>query len=393
MKQNLLFTFLLSLFLVSCRCKEDRIKEVVNKWNELHNTHNVVGFRDLYAADVLFYGLQTSMETCYAKKERFLTSDFRQEIISPINISYYSSGTIKCDFTKRTKYNKEKVRVREYYCYLLLEKIGSNYLITGESDLQSDQRRNRQINLGTKLARPSGNRGIYIAIVLLLLGAAVFYFIRKQRNKEALAWEEFKEQYKAPVEIEKIVANPAASEIPYDVNLAIKIKAAVMEEMENYFTNKPLTPAEKGFLFETFIIEKFDKNYFRLIEWRSDKFHKGIYAASSKLPDLEYQFKTTKHKDRLSIECKWRADFNNNRKIEIAREDQLENYWRYSKEERIEVFIILGVGGKPEKPEELFIIPLREIPGPSLHRNKLNDFKRYHEKGNFFYNPETKTLE
>lgn len=387
MKLNLLFTLLFSLCLISCSNREDKIKEVVNKWNELHNTHNAIEFKEIYASDVLFYGRQTSMETCYARKKAFLTPAFRQEIISAITISYYSSGTIKCDFTKRTKYRKEKVR--EYYCYLLLNKQGSKYLITGESDLLSDQRRNTQLDLGKKLARPSGRTGIYVTLIIILIASAIVYWLRKKRNTEAKDWEVFKAQYKAP-EVPTI-SNTALLQVdmPYDENLAEKIKAAVKEEMKNHFPKD--SPQEKGFLFEKYVVEKFDRTIFKLFEWRSDKYHEGIYAVSNSLPDLEYNFKTSRHNFRIGIECKWRFKFTN-KKIEVANERNLENYWQYSKDREIPVFIILGVGGKPEAPEELYIIPLDEIQGPVLYRNQLNQFKRKYIENNFFYDGDTNTL-
>ena len=164
-----------------------------------------------------------------------------------------------------------------------------------------------------------------------------------------------------------------------------------MEEMKTLFPQD--SPQQKGYLFEKFIVEKFDQNYFRLIEWRSDKFHDGKFAATSRLPDLEYHFITSRHDCKIAIECKWRADFTNNKKIEIARIDQLEKYWQYSIDNKIEVFIILGVGGKPEDPEDLYIIPLDNIPGPVVYKDKLKNFKRYNQKGDFFYNAYTKILE
>jgi hypothetical protein len=387
MKRILLYTFSWMICLTSCSSKEEQIKEVVHKWNKLHNTHNAIEFKEIYAPDVLFYGRQTSMESCYAKKKAFLTSEFRQDIISPISINYYSTGVIKCDFTKRTKYRKEKVR--EYYCYLLLKKEGSKYLITGESDLLSDQRRNTNLQLGNKIASPSRGIGIYITVLILLIIAGIVYRVRKKRMKEVNEWEIFKEQYKAPNESEKPIIIKQIGDVSIDENLASKIKAAVVEEMKNYFPVD--SPGEKGFLFEKFIVTKFDQTYFKLNEWRSDKYHQEIYAASNKLPDLEYDFKTSKYDCKVAIECKWRANFNG-KKIEIAREDQLQNYWQYSVNRKIPVFIILGVGGKPEAPEDLYIMRLDEIQGPILYRNQLMKFRRHPQKGSFFFNAETMIL-
>ena len=49
----------------------------------------------------------------------------------------------------------------------------------------------------------------------------------------------------------------------------------------------------KGDNFEKFVVKKFDKKYFTIQEWRSDKYTDGIYAVSNHFPDLEVMFNFT----------------------------------------------------------------------------------------------------
>src|SRR5688572_8012371 len=111
------------------------VKIVVQKWNELHNTHNLQKFSALYSPEVLFYGKNYSVQKCLSVKAKLLGAGFQQDIISPLTITYFSSGTIKCDFTKRTRAKKT---VKEHVCYLLLKEIDGELKVTGESDLVSD---------------------------------------------------------------------------------------------------------------------------------------------------------------------------------------------------------------------------------------------------------------
>ena len=46
----------------------------------------------------------------------------------------------------------------------------------------------------------------------------------------------------------------------------------------------------KGDAFEKFVVKNFDRKYFTLQEWRSDKYVDGIYAVSNHFPDLEVTF-------------------------------------------------------------------------------------------------------
>jgi hypothetical protein len=99
---------LFTLFFITAFATDDEdIIKLVNQWNELHNTRNTSGFLKLYAPEVLFYGNQNSASQCYWSKEKFLNSKFNQEIISPITITRFTSGTSKAEFIKRTISNKK----------------------------------------------------------------------------------------------------------------------------------------------------------------------------------------------------------------------------------------------------------------------------------------------
>jgi hypothetical protein len=97
---------------------EDAIRATAIKWNAIHNSKDIPAFKSLYSSTVLFYGKYTDAGKCINEKAKFLNNSF-QEIITPIQIFYYSSGTIRCVFTKRVIYKKS---VKEYPSYLLLEK-------------------------------------------------------------------------------------------------------------------------------------------------------------------------------------------------------------------------------------------------------------------------------
>ena len=141
----------------------------------------------------------------------------------------------------------------------------------------------------------------------------------------------------------------------------------------------------KGYLFEQYIVSLFSTDYFKLLEWRGDKSIDGISALSSKFPDLEFYFTSQSGSLHFAVECKWRQYYNYGM-VELAREDQLWNYREFQQITQIPVFIVLGVGGEANWPNELYIIPLDEIEGPLLHSITIAPYQRKSPNEMFFLN-------
>jgi len=147
---------------------------------------------------------------------------------------------------------------------------------------------------------------------------------------------------------------------------------------------------QRGIEFEKFIVQLFDRNYFTLLEWRSDKHIDGISPFMNRFPDLEFYFNLNSESLHFAIECKWREHFFQDC-IEFKRY-QLDNYWEYAKAEKIPVFIVLGVGNTPSHPSEIYIVPLNKIEGPKLHAMELKPYQRQKPYDSFYLNCARKTL-
>ncbi len=140
---------------------------------------------------------------------------------------------------------------------------------------------------------------------------------------------------------------------------------------------------EKGDKFEKFIVKKFDKNYFTVKEWRSDKYIDGVYAESNMNPDLELEFHMKGFSTRFALECKYRSGLYNGY-VELAKERQLHNYKQFETERKTSVYIALGLGGEPENPDELFLIPLKHLTSNKLSYDGLSRFKKEHTRQFYF---------
>ena len=151
------------------------------------------------------------------------------------------------------------------------------------------------------------------------------------------------------------------------------------------------TPYEQGFAFEKFIVELFDTEYFTIEEWRGDKYHKGRYAESNRYPDLKLSLAAYGKKTPFAVECKWRSAFNGTG-ILWANDKQIAIYNKFAEEQQLDVFVVIGVGGTSDKPEAVYVVPLRALKHAYATEKYLDSFKRKDANGNFFYNPKNKTL-
>ncbi len=133
---------------------------------------------------------------------------------------------------------------------------------------------------------------------------------------------------------------------------------------------------QKGLAFEKYVTTLLPRQHgFQLVHWRGDKYNKGVYALSSQWPDLEYQYSRENHKYEFAIECKWRSTYYRGQ-IQLCDDHQLKNYQKFSEDKQIPVYIALGVGGSPDNPAELYIIPLDALSSNIIYRYELSRFKR-----------------
>ena len=99
-----------------------------------------------------------------------------------------------------------------------------------------------------------------------------------------------------------------------------------------------------------------DKKVYSLIEWRGDKSLGNISPVSNTYPDFVIEYSEGTFKKKFSIECKWR--YSASRKNLMMQPEQFVRYQEYAHEKNIDVFIVLGIGGEPSMPEELYLVPI-----------------------------------
>jgi hypothetical protein len=174
---------------------------------------------------------------------------------------------------------------------------------------------------------------------------------------------------------------------------------SIIKETEIQISNQKTDAAEtelidfnkkNGYDFEKFIVQKFDKKYFKIKEWAGDKYVNGVYAKTTPQPDILFEFKVKDQTTEFSVECKWRSNYFK-KGIEFAGSEQFKRYQDFEKKRNTPVFIAIGVGGTGKNPEQLFIVPLKSIDSNFISIETLKVFEKKRDS-EFFFDLKTNEL-
>jgi hypothetical protein len=327
------------------------ITDLVSRWNSAMHMSTIDRLNNLYAPEVLINGEHKTREDCIKEKSDLVNqfAGLHQEIITPIDITFYQSGTIRCSFIKRVNYKDTST---DYQSYLLLKKEGDHYQITGEGGQESEQSLKAGVKLGGETSPPSSGDSSWI----IFCGASIFlmFIVVWVRGKSRMAAHSF--------------MHPRTdSNATSDENIS---QTAAPDDQD------------KGPAFEEFILHKFPKDTFNLVEWKREKIQDdGLlrdpdsYRDGGQRPDLQLELKGQSEKYPFAVECKWRNDFWKGI-IEWARDAQISSYQEFQTSKEMPVFIALGVGGTPSDPRDLFIIPLSHLYQSILTQDWLKKYRR-----------------
>lgn len=150
------------------------------------------------------------------------------------------------------------------------------------------------------------------------------------------------------------------------------------------------SPEEKGRAFENWVVSHLSKQHHVLKDWRSDKVApNGTYAESNKYPDVQVALSLHGKEYPFAMECKWRNSFMG-ASVELDK-DQVGRYQSYEMENQLPVFLVLGVGGQPDKPAELYIIPARQL-SAKLTMDQIGQYRQAMTRTTFYFDAFTRKL-
>lgn len=385
----LLLTFIIQFLLIAkgentFLSSSDKVilNKLVNEWSDAHNDWDLDKLKKLYGPDVLFYCQQLKKEECITKVSRLFDPKkvFHQSIASEVGYNINPNGVILASFTKDVTINN---KTKKYPSYLLFFKKNVNYLIVGESDKITDKKLKFKLDVN-KIVLPkviSGSSNIevkraesrfpfFLFLILfsgvVIISFLIYIFLRRKNEPIPITVVEKNE--------EKISTNTKVNE-----NLE---KNDDKNDPKNAMKTPPISNETKGRQFEDYIVKKFKPGYFNHLEWRGDKFIDGYYAKSNLSPDLLYEFKFKEFSRKFSVECKYKSNMVGG-KIEIE-DRKFKNYKQYEQTSQIPVYLVFGIGGNPDDPKDLYLIPLSELQSNIINLETLNKHSKANGIG-FFY--------
>lgn len=144
-------------------------------------------------------------------------------------------------------------------------------------------------------------------------------------------------------------------------------------------------PFMVGLRFEDYVSDLFSTKYFSLVEkTHSTETNQERYVESSMNPDFIFRYEPSG--ELFAVECKYRSNLNNEGLLNWSYPEQMKRYQEFSHKRRMPVFIVIGLGGADNDPEEMFNIPLEEAKYPSLYPSVFDKFNRPPEKPFFWKN-------
>lgn len=123
----------------------------------------------------------------------------------------------------------------------------------------------------------------------------------------------------------------------------------------------------KGREFEDYVLEQLgiaNNDRLTLKEWRGDKSLPGVYPEGNSNPDLVLEYDGRP----FAIECKWRSHMPKDISKELLPPARVALFAKYSQENKLPVFLLLGIGGLPSDPDLLLLAPMED----NLSLNTLN---------------------
>ena len=401
---SLKFFVLLFLFAVvypagvSQRMQVDtkEIEPLIREWNYANNFRSSESFENVYAPALLFYTQDLSRDRAIAlKRELFRQKpQFRQRINLPITYTPYSNGVIKCDFTKEVL---EGADWKQYPSYLLFSYDGNRYTIVGESDYPTDNTLGYRLDIGEPMeigSSAGADPGLNDSTSVLALS---------ENDEKKLSENAFSQQEKARGPQQSGQDTIAIPKIYLFVLLGILLITGILIFMRRRPRKVAALPDEKQMappakaeadeaynvirefnmqsVFEAFVITLFDPLYFRHRRPKAERVLAGKRSEGETLPDLEFEFNYKETQARLAIKCLYYKNGGTN-ELQLFSSERQEAFRHFEEGSGMPLYYVVGIGGTPDDPKELYLIPARAVEKEFLTRAELKPFAK---SGMFFF--------
>lgn len=145
----------------------------------------------------------------------------------------------------------------------------------------------------------------------------------------------------------------------------------------------------KGKLFQRFVRDNFNPTYYSLISEANDSVSYRHREERSDDPDLLFRLRQLTTQTKFAVECKYRSfwsKYKGEEQVEWASEDNINHYLAFAEEQKIDVVEIIGVGGTPDNPDEIYAAPLKALSKYTFARKSyLEQFRLSDPHGSYKY--------
>lgn len=128
--------------------------------------------------------------------------------------------------------------------------------------------------------------------------------------------------------------------------------------------------------YNEFIENKFSSKYFKVSK---------IEELNTRLTNLRIEYDIKGKSGEFYLKTEWIKENNNEFII-------LTNYKSFLQNNSELSFVVVGIAGKRDEPELLYIIPVNEINTDKIYFDKIEQFKKHKINSSFFFDVQTKLL-
>jgi hypothetical protein len=389
----------------------DEIESLIDEWNFANNSRNLHSFEKVYGNRVTLYGQEVSKRQAIALKQQLFGKKpgFRQRIVTEISFSPYSRGVVKCDFTREVF---EETGWKKYPSYLLVSYERQRYTIIGESDYATDRALKYKPDLGEpivfdKPADVSKSTDVSkLEIDSLLvpledsLPAMTETFASRDTAKVGLSAGDFPAiisdlSSMGEVTIPKgyvflLVAILGvgglmifiADSIHSRKRRRVRIVPVVHRHDEAEHIVRDFK-TQAGF--EAFVVTLFDPLYFRHRRPKMEPVYAGNGIEIEHGPDYVFDFVQKETHVRFAIKCQYYRHIAKN-EVQLLTAERQDQIRQFEEEREMDVYYVLGFGGTPDDPKELFFLPSKAVRSEYITKSTL---RQYSKSGMFYFNRKT----
>jgi hypothetical protein len=321
---------------------------------------------------------------------------YKQRIASDIKYTLHTNGLVKCEFTKEVFEDSEW---KSQPMYLLIGFKNQGYWIVGESDLSTDKKFRYNPRVGealdleilsehitplqkklsaeiasTTLSIPDTGESktisfstvhLYLVIVLVCTGGLIIFFGRVKVTRPV------------PAQVDADVM-----EMEDDVIIPVLPEAKVPDQPYQVIENQLKQNA-----FHAYVTRLFNSLSFttKKVAADADGSARGADDEFETVLEIEFSNRQTTAPAVFGIQSLYREDTGNS--IRMLPPGYLPI--KAKLEARYNLYYVIGVGGPPTSPYELYLVPSKEIRSDAISKDDLKPFRR---TGSFYYDNSTGKL-